>query len=149
MSEIKRPERSSSQGTQTGNYRPDQLNPELAAARQADILIEQAGAPMILDKKFVVWQGIFTGLNHTEKNKTGYDASIRMAIYGSVGKNSVNIGGRYFEKVWSFPWIKAAQIYPGMMGNGFEKPEEGQSAISRLWGWITGKNKQQSNGGQA
>ena len=143
MTEIQRPERATTGKKETTNYRPDELNPELAATRQADNLIEKMGATTILDKPFVVWQGIWSGVNHTPENKTGYDCSLRLAIYNRVGKNSVNIGGKYFDKVWAFPWIKAPQIYQGMQPNPFEKPE-GESVVSRVVGWVTGRKKQES-----
>ena len=138
---IQRPPRSGQTDQKMHTYSPDQLNAELAATRQADVLIAQAGPPMILDKTFVVYQGIWAGLNHTPENKTGYDCSLRLAIYNHVGKNSVNIGGKYFEKVWAFPWIKAPQVYSGMQPNPFESPPS-ESIFSRIGNWISGRKKQ-------
>jgi len=142
MTDIQRPPRAEVTDRRNVNYTPDQLNAELAATRQADTLISQMGAPTILDKGFVVWQGIWEGLDDTPEHHTGYDCSLRRSIYASVAKNSPNIGGRYFDKVWAFPWIKAPQVYQGMPQNTFEK-QDGESIFSRVVGWATGRKKQE------
>jgi hypothetical protein len=138
------PETQSLNGKQ---WRPDQVDPELANLAMAKILVEKMGSPSILNKNFVVRYGIFNAINHTSDNKTGYDASLRLAVYREVAAQSVNIDGVYFEKVWAF-LMKPKYIINGMNGmpNQFDQ-EKGESIVGRFVNWIRGgkKNEQPNN----
>ncbi len=133
--EIKVPP-SPSAGNQYGTgFRPEELNPELATAKMAEKLIDKLGAPAILNKAFVVRYGIFSGLNHTEGNKTGYNCSMRLSVYESVAHNSVNISGAYFEKLWAY-LMKPKFIIQGMAPQSFDQPDEQKGG---LMSWVKEK----------
>lgn len=177
--------------------RPEDYNPDIAAAKMAQELVKQMGAPAVLSKEFVVRKGIWEGLNHREPvwdkdklriiseeieiranaakkaspteyilsnlppkdfwiaqhrteyeamcktalidpgNRTGYDCSLRIAIYNNVAKNSVNIDGKYFMSIWQYLMKpKYTIIQPGQMPtNSFdEQPTLGR----RIWNKLTG-----------
>lgn len=128
-------------------WRPDQVDPELANLAMAKLLVEKMGTPSILNKNFVVRYGIFNAINHSPENPTGYDSSLRLAVYREVSSQSVNIDGVYFEKVWAF-LMKPKYIINGMNGmpNQFDQ-EKGESIVGRFVNWIRGgkKNEQSAN----
>jgi hypothetical protein len=143
VSDIVRPQSPSASDKQSAAYRPDELNPELAAATLAKDLIGKFPVPSIISKKFAVYQGIWTGLNHVAgKNETGYDCSMRLAVYSAVARESVNIDGKSFNAIFTY-LNKPKVIVQGMQSieSGFE--EERPSLASRLWSGLTGRNKQQ------
>jgi len=177
--------------------RPEDYNPDIAAAKMAQELVRQMGAPAVLSKEFVVRKGIWEGLNHREPvwdkdklraiseeieirantakkanpilyltsdlspkdlwishhkteydamikttlvdpgNRTGYDCSLRIAIYDNVAKNSVNIDGKYFLSIWQYLMKpKYTIVQPGSQpSNSFDdQPSLGR----RLWNRLTG-----------
>lgn len=155
--------------------RPEDYNPDIAAAKMAQELVRQMGAPAVVSKEFVVRKGIWEGLNHVppkydEKklesihleinafarkmypdaihphriwmmehpleykqmikpamtdpgNPTGYNCSLRLAVYRNVEKNSVNIDGKYFTSIWQYLMKpKYTIIQPGQQpANSFEE----------------------------
>lgn len=64
MTEITRPQPPSARGSSSGEMKPEDYNPEMAAASMAKDLINRMGTPAILSQKFVVWHGITRALNH-------------------------------------------------------------------------------------
>jgi hypothetical protein len=131
-------------------FQPHELNPELAAAKLAEKLVERMGDPTIVSQKFVVWQGIWEGLNHTGTNKTGYDCSMRVNLYAHIGKNSVNVDGKYFERLFAYlmkPKYVITQA-AGMPGNAFQDEDPG--FFRGLWNRFTGAGKKEetNNAGQ-
>lgn len=138
--------------------KPEDWNPEMAAASMAKDLIQRMGTPAILTQRFVVWHGIIKALNHREPtydkdknmidpgNITGLDTSLRLAIYDHAAKNSVNVNGQYFFEVWKYlnrPKIVVTQ--PGQIpGQGMEEeqPSLGRRILNRLTG---GGNNGQTN----
>ncbi len=129
-------------------YSPDQINPDMASAKLAEGMVEKLGTPAIISKKFAVRYGIFRALNHTKENPTGYDSSIRLQLYEKIASNSVNIDGRYFERVWAY-LMKPKYVISGTpFGvNAFE--DEKPSLIGRLVGWIRGEKPNDNNAGNA
>ena len=139
--------------------RPEDWNPEMAAASMAKNLIERMGTPAILSQKFVVWWGIIKALNHVEPtyddkgvmidsgNITGLDTSLRLAIYDHAARNSVNINGQYFFEVWKYfnrPKIIVTQ--PGQIpGQSMEdeQPSLGRRILNKFTGG--GKTNGQSD----
>lgn len=122
-------------------FTPDQLNPDLAAAKLVQEVVSKLGTPSIISKKFAVRNGIWKALNHTSENMTGYDCSLRIMLYDQVAANSVNIDGKYFERLWAYLMKPKYTI----MGTPFgESPfeEEKQSGFSRLAAWLTGNGKE-------
>jgi len=106
--------------------KPEDWNPDMAAASMAKDLINRMGTPAILSQKFVVWHGICKALNHIEGiNETGIDCTYRLMLYDHVGKNSVNVDGKYFTAIWQYLMKpKYVITQPGQMpGNAFEEEQ--------------------------
>ena len=137
---------SSSQQDKPG-YTPDQLNPDLAAAKMADEIVKRLGSPSIISKKFAVCHGLLKSMNNTPGNPTGYDCSLRLAVYERVAANSVNIDGKYFERLWAY-LMKPKYIIQGtpMGQSSFEEQKE--SIIGRVVNWFRGTPKQETGGQQ-
>jgi hypothetical protein len=134
-----------SSGTTETKWQPHELNPDLAAAKMANDLVDKMGAPSILTTPFVVRYGIFSGLNHTPTNRTGYDCSMRLAVYRMVAHESVNVNGAYFEKVWQY-LMKPKVVVQGMQGQpAFQQEEEKESILSRMIGFFKGGKKNDTN----
>jgi len=154
-----------------GQYKPEQLDPELANLAMARLLVEKSGTPSILNKKQIVRYGIFNALNHvpptylkisdeyqdtegihpavydqvSKGNPTGYDSSLRLAVYREVAAQSINEGGKYFEKVWAF-LMKPKYVINGMtMGPGMQDEEKKESLAGRFMNWWRGGKNEQSN----
>jgi len=139
--------------------RPEEWNPEMAAASLARNLIDRMGTPAILSQKFVVWHGIIRALNHVEPtynpegvmidpgNISGLDTSLRLAIYEHASKNSVNVNGQYFFEVWKYlnrPKIVVTQ--PGQIPGNVD--EEQPSLGRRILNKFTGGDKNGPNNPQ-
>lgn len=121
--------------------RPQDYNPELAEKKMVEGLIEKMGSPTVVSREFVVYHGIWKALNHTRTKRTGYDCSLRLELYEHVGKESVNIDGRYFEKVWAF-FLKPTYVLQGMPSaqNAFsddDRPTLFRRIIDKLRGGST------------
>lgn len=110
--------------------RPEELNADLATAAMAKELVKQLGRPSIITKPFAVRKGIYNALNHTKENKTGYDTSLRIALFDAVENSSVNIEGKYFERTWAY-LMHPKFIIQGMPMNGAQQ-EEQPGIISRF-----------------
>lgn len=128
-----------------GVVKPYELDAELAQLKMAELMIQQLPRPSKVSKAFIVRKSIFESLNHTEKNHTGYDCSLRLNLYDQVSLESINEEGIYFERFWAF-MMKPKYIINGMqMG---QPEEEKQSIISRAIGWLRGKqNNPTTQGG--
>ncbi len=138
---------SPSAGSQSGiAFRPEELNPELATAKMAEKLIDKLGAPSIVNKAFVVRFGIFSGLNHSESNRTGYNCVMRLSVYDSVAHNSVNINGAYFEKIWAY-LMKPKFVLQGMQVQTFDQEEQTGGITSWIKEKIFGGGEKQNVGG--
>lgn len=143
MNEIKRPSSPSSTDESSRGYTPDQLNPELAQAAMARQLIDQWPTPTFISKQFAVFQGIYSGLNHTKDNKTFFDCSMRLAIYEQVGHQSVNIDGKLFTSIFTY-LNKPKLVMQGInqLASGFEDEKPG--FFTGLIDRIRGKPKEQT-----
>ncbi len=117
-------------------FRPDQLDAELASAAMATEMVKRLGTPAIISKKFIVYSGIWQALNHTKENPTGYDSSLRIAVYNKVAALSVNVDGKYFDSFWQY-MMKPKYILTGTPMQGqFE--EQKPSIFERVGNWIRG-----------
>lgn len=124
-------------------FQPHELNPELAAAKLAQTLVERMGDPAVVSKRFVVWQGIWEGLNHTNTNRTGYNCQIKVDLYNHIAKNSVNIDGKYFDRLFAYlmkPKYVITQA-SAMPGNAFQNDEPG--FFRSIWNRFTGSGKKE------
>ena len=131
-------------------FQPHELNPDLAAAKLAEKLVDRMGDPAVVSKRFVVWQGIWEGLNHTPENPTGFDCEMHVQLYRHIAKNSVNIDGKYFDRVFAYlmkPKYVITQA-TAMPGNAFQDDDPG--LIRGLWNRLTGAGKKEetNNAGQ-
>ena len=130
-----------------GNVRPEDYNPEMAAASMAKDLVNRMGTPAILSQRFVVWHGMVRALNDSAENPTGIDTSLRLELYEHAAKNSVNVDGRYFTAVWTYlnkPNVTVIQ--PGQIPtNAFQddQPSLGRRILNKLTG--KGDNGQPNN----
>jgi hypothetical protein len=124
--ELIKPNQPSKVGRVDISLRPEDYNPEMAAASMARDLIFRMGTPII------------RALNDSEENQTGIDTSLRLAIYDHAAKNSVNVNGQYFFEVWKYlnrPKIIVTQ--PGMMpGSAMEdeQPSLGRRILNKITG---------------
>ena len=132
------------------NSRPEDLNADLKTMAMAGALMEKLGTPSDVTKVLVVRKAIFASLNHTPENRTGYDSSLRVALYDQVEKGSVNVNGKYFNAIMAF-LMKPKYIIQGMpqQQSNFEDDQPG--FISRAWSRLTGKDPKpaSNNNGQA
>lgn len=146
MPDITRPQPPSARGT-IGELKPEDYNPEMAAASLAKDLVNRMGTPTILTQRFVVWHGIVRALNDSDDNPTGIDTSLRGVVYDHAAKNSVNVNGQYFFEIWKYlnrPKIIVTQ--PGQMpGSAMEEeqPSLGRRILNKITG--SGNNGQQNN----
>jgi len=125
--------------------RPEDYNPDIAAAKMAQELVRQTGAPGIVSKAFVVRKGIFEGLNHTEINLTGYDSRIRMHIYNQVMKDTVHIDGQHFRSVWAY-LMKPRYIINQQAGTPYNTFEQEQPGFfRRIINKVTGGGNEPNN----
>ena len=149
MSEIIRPEPASVEKGGDSSMSPEDYMADMANAKMAKDFIAMLGRPSIVSKQFIVWQGIWSALNHTDTNKTYLDTSLRLAIYDHVAKNSVNVDGKYFERAWQYlmkPRFVISQNI-GATPNSFDQDQPG--FIGRLWQRLRGQQpQQQPNNGQ-
>lgn len=151
---------SPSPGERNGKgIQPYELDSELAQLKLVENAIQKMPAMAIVTKPFIVRQGIFTALNHVPMwdgmiggmhvvevgNPTGYDSTLRLAVYGHVARHSVNVDGEYFHSFWAFA-MKPKMIIQGMnaMGQPMEQ-EQGESIFGKMVKWFRGGKKDGQN----
>lgn len=122
------------------DWKPHEYNPDMASAKLAETMMEKMPPPGIVSKPFVVWLGIFRGLNHTKDNHTYFDANLFVSIFEGVSHDSVNINGALFEKFWQY-MMKPKMIIQGVPGQAtFTEGEEKESLWERVAPtWLGGK----------
>jgi hypothetical protein len=148
-------------------WKPAELDPELANLAMAKLLVEKLGTPSRIKKEFIVRKAIFTALNHipatyqeiapvceneegykgpaiwneiNKGNPTGYDSSLRLEVYRQAELGSVNENGIYFDRVWAF-LMKPKYILSGMAGMPVQEEEKGESLFGRAVNWLRGGKK--------
>lgn len=132
---------------QGGGWKPYEVDPELAGIKMAGDMMAVMGDPGIVTKLYVVWQGLFDGLNDSPNNRTYYDATMRNAVYRSVFKNSVNVDGALFHAFWTY-MNKPKMIVQGIPGQQTFEEEPKESLLDkgmRLIGRGGNKDAKQSN----
>jgi|WetSurMetagenome_2_1015567.scaffolds.fasta_scaffold22087_6 hypothetical protein len=153
MSDIVRQQSPATQSGAQNQYRPDELNAELAAAALARELVAKWPKPTISSKKFTVIHGLMLSLNHKEPvlnsdgtvkekgNPTYLDVSPLIELMDRVDEKSVNVEGKLFTNLFAY-LMHPKYIIQGMPQAG-QVEEEKPGLISRLIGGITGRNKTQ------
>lgn len=149
-------------------WKPAELDPELANLAMAKLLVEKLGTPSRIKKEFIVRKAIFTALNHipstyqeispaceneegmkgpaiwnevNKGNPTGYDSSLRLEVYRNAELGSVNEDGIYFDRVWAF-LMKPKYVITGMAGmGGLQDEEQKESIFGRVVNWFRGGKK--------
>lgn len=140
MSEIIRQQSPSAAQGVMNQYRPDELNADLAAATLAKDLIAKLPTPAIDTRKFTIIHGLMQTMNHKEENRTYLDTSLLVELMDRVSEKSVNSDGKYFNNIFAY-LMKPKYIIQGMPQAGV--PEEQKPGIlQRVLGWGKG-NKQQ------
>ena len=131
----------------SAGVKPWELDPELAASKLAERLIDKLGTPSVISKPFAVRYGMYHALNNTGDNQTGYDNSLRLHIYEKVAAQSVNIDGEYFRSVFAYLMKPKYILQGGQMMPGQFQEEQKESVIGRVINWFRGgkKNEQSNN----
>ena len=145
MSEIKTIKPPSVSDQQHGGIRPEDANPEMAAAAMLRRLLEKWPTPAISSKKFTVIHGLMISLNHNENNQTFLDTSRLVSLMDCVEHKSVNEDGFLPKNLFAY-LMHPTYIIQGMPQLG-QVQEQKQGLISSLWGRITGKEAQPQQAG--
>lgn len=145
MSEIKTIKPPSVSDQQHGGIRPEDANPEMAAAAMLRRLLEKWPTPAISSKKFTVIHGLMISLNHTENNLTYLDTSRLVSLMDCVEHKSVNEDGFLPKNLFAY-LMHPTYIIQGMPQLG-QPQEQKHGLISSLWGRITGKEAQPTQAG--
>jgi len=125
--------------TESG-YKPEDYNPEMAAASLAKDLVAKLPTPAIDTRKFTIIHGLMKSLNHTEKNKTYLDTTLMVELMDRVSEKSVNVDGKYFTSLFAY-LMKPKYIIQGMPTQPIEENKPG--LLSRIWAGIRGKPAEQ------
>lgn len=128
-------------------FAPWELNPDLAASKLIADVVAQNGPMGNVSKLFVVWWGIWKGLNDPVGQTTYYDCTLRERIYENVFIKTVHINGSQNEKLWQWG-MKPKMIVQGLSGQNTFEEEEKPGIFSRFFGrFIGGGNKNDTNNG--
>ena len=145
MSEIKTIKPPSVSDQQHSGIKPEDSNPEMAAAAMLRGLLGKWPTPAISSKKFTVIHGLMISLNHTENNQTFLDTSRLVSLMDCVEHKSVNEDGFLPKNLFAY-LMHPTYIIQGMPQLG-QPQEQKPGLISSLWGKITGKEAQPSQVG--
>jgi hypothetical protein len=123
------------------SWKPYEVDAELATSKLAETIIDRMPAPAIVSKEFVVWLGIYRGLDHSKDNLTYCNTSLFVSIFEGVAHNSVNINGALFEKIFQY-LSKPKMVVQGLAGQPlFNEEEEKQSIAQKIMGFFRGGDK--------
>lgn len=137
---------------------PSDFDPELQTLEILKGLLKGMDTPSDISKNFAARKALYTALNHREPtydkdgkmidlgNPTGYDASLRIALYKCYEMSSLNIMARLFGTVTSI-LMKPKVIIQGIPSGA--NPQEEPGFLSRAWGRLTGKGQPAQTNGQA
>jgi len=142
-------------GAMTGEYIPppapgsnstkeqgrDQMgwgDPDIEAMAMIRDMLKVIDNPSDITKPFAVRKAIYTALNHTADNPTGYDASLRIKLYSSYEKSSLNVSAKLFNSFMAF-LMKPKMIIQGLPTTPAGNSEPG--FIGRAWNRLTGKGQ--------
>lgn len=148
MNGAARPESPGSNTIKAQQINPAELDPDLQALSMAKELLGKLDAPSDITKEFAVRKALFESINHSESNPTGYDASLRIAVYSKYEKSSLNIQAKLFNSFMAF-LMKPKMIIQGLPSGAKEDNEPG--FFSRMMDRLRGRNPRpaQQGGGNA
>lgn len=143
MTAIKEPPKSpSAADTAAHTFRPEETNPDLAAAAMVKDMMAKFPTPAITTKKFNVYQAIVQSINHTPDNPTYFNSSMLGAVFDKAAATSVNQDGALFKNFWAY------MMHPNYIIQGMPQQiaaEEQPGLISRVINKFTGKGQPQEN----
>jgi len=126
---------------QKNEFRPDELNADLAAASLARELVNKLPTPAIDTRKFTIIHGLMQSMNHSESNTTFIDTSLLIELMDRVSEKSVNVEGKYFQNLFAY-LMKPKYIIQGMPQAGTTQDDK-PGLLTRLWRGITGRGQTQ------
>lgn len=148
MTDIIRQQSPSASSGAAGQYKPEELNADLAAASLAKDLVNKLPTPAIDTRKFTIIHGLMQSLNHEEPqpdgtggNPTYIDTRALIKLMDQVSEKSVNVDGRYFSTIFAY-LMKPKYVIQGMPQTTTQE-EEKPSTLSKLLPWNWRKNKSQ------
>lgn len=127
---------------QTG-FKPSDLDPELQTLAMVNDMRSDLDPPSDVSKTFEVRKALWASLNHGPDNATGYDASLRLSVYSSYERGSLNIDAKLFNSLMAF-LMKPKMIIQGMPQNQPAQDEPG--FVSRLISRLRGQEPQPAAG---
>lgn len=125
---------------------PSDFDPDLQSLQMAKDLLKGLDKPSEISKNFAARKALYTALNHTKDNPTGYDSSLRLALYDSYEKSSLNVEAKLFNSFMAF-LMKPKMIIQGLPSG--QQPQSEPGFVSRFLGRLTGKGQPTQNNGQA
>jgi hypothetical protein len=125
---------------------PADLDPDLAAMAMAKELMRNLDSPSDINKVFAVRKALYASLNHSKENPTGYDASLRINLYASYEKSSLNISAKLFNSFMAF-LMKPKMIIQGLPTGAQQADEPG--FFRRIINRVTGNGPAQPQPGAA
>jgi hypothetical protein len=134
--------RPQSPGSSTINnaiIRPSDLDPSLRELEMMEDLLFLLDPPSDITKSFAVRKALYTSLNHNKDNLTGYNATLRINLYTSYEKSSLNISAKLFNNFMAF-LMKPHMIIQGLPTGNTGSNEPG--FFGRIINRITGKEQQ-------
>ena len=140
MTEPIRPASPGSDTIKTTGTSPADLNPSLRELEMMEDLLFLLDPPSDITKPFAVRKAIYTALNHTPENPTGYDTSARIRLYSIYERSSLNVGAKLFDTFTAF-LMKPHVMIQGMP-TGNTVPQE-PGFFGRILNRITGGGKTQ------
>lgn len=119
----------------------------MACAKLAKEMADKLGTPTVISKNLAVYRSLWKALDHSGDNPTGLNCKLRIALYDRIAADTVNIDGRYFERIWAYlmkpKYVISGTAY-GQNTMGEDKPTIGQ----RILGVFTGKKAEPPGGKQ-
>lgn len=130
-----RPPSPGSSTIQQAGFKPSDLDPELQTLAMVENMRKDLDSPSDVSEVFEVRKALYTSLNHTESNPTGYDSTLRLAVYSSYEKGSLNIDAKFFNSFMAF-LMKPKMIIQGLPQAQQQQEEPGflSRALLRLRG---------------
>jgi hypothetical protein len=122
---------------------PADFDADLQSLEMAKDLLKGLDKPSEITKNFAARKALYTALNHTKDNPTGYDSTLRLALYASYEKSSLNVDAKLFNSFMAF-LMKPKMIIQGLPSGQPQQAEPG--FLSRAFGRLTGKSQPQPAG---
>ena len=138
MNGTARPDSPGSNTIRTTGTNPADLDPDLAAMDMIKEMLKGMDPPSDITQVFAARKAIFTAINHTPENPTGYNASLRIRVYSTYERASLNISAKLFNSFMAF-LMKPKMIIQGIPTNPQGAQEPG--FFGRLINRVTGKGQ--------